>query len=115
MARMSDQIEGVARQGVGRIQDAVGGLTGDAKTQIKGKLNEAAGSVQSAYGQAKDQARGAVNHAKGRAEDTLDDIEQYLRDRPFTAIGIGVGLGLLLAHMLGGGRKTIYLRERARP
>ncbi len=46
-----ERIEGVLRQGAGRVQDAVGGLTGDAKTQAKGKLNQAAGALQDTYGQ----------------------------------------------------------------
>ncbi|MHB8285892.1 MAG: CsbD family protein, partial [Caulobacteraceae bacterium] len=36
----SDRIEGTKNQVVGHLQDAVGGLTDDDKTQAKGKLNE---------------------------------------------------------------------------
>jgi uncharacterized protein YjbJ (UPF0337 family) len=111
---MSDRIKGAARRGVGRLQDAVGGLTGDGTTQINGKLNEAAGALQSAYGQAAEQAQKTLEQTRGKAEHTYSDLDRYLRDRPLTGVGIGIGIGLLLAHVLGGGRKTVYIRERPR-
>lgn len=52
-----DRVEGAFRNVAGKVQDAVGGLTGDAKTQIEGKASQVAGKVQRAYGEAADQAR----------------------------------------------------------
>ena len=49
-----DRIKGAVRTVGGRIEDAVGGLTGDTGTQIEGKLDQGAGKVQSAFGSAKD-------------------------------------------------------------
>jgi uncharacterized protein YjbJ (UPF0337 family) len=54
---MDDQVMGMAQQGMGRVQDAVGGLTGDAKTQAKGKLNEVAGAAREGFGHLKDGVR----------------------------------------------------------
>ena len=52
---MSDeQIYGATRNGLGHLQDAAGGLTGDDRLQARGKLNRAAGSLQSALGKVKD-------------------------------------------------------------
>ena len=42
----TDRIAGAVRNSAGHVQDAVGGLAGDAKTQLRGKLNEAAGAAQ---------------------------------------------------------------------
>ena len=58
---MDDQVVGIARQGLGRMQDAVGGLTGDAALQGKGKINEAAGAAQHAFGEAKSSLLEAVD------------------------------------------------------
>ena len=49
-----NRIKGAARNVEGRIEDAVGGLTGDTGTQFEGKLDQGAGKVQSAFGSAKD-------------------------------------------------------------
>jgi len=95
------------KNGVGRVQDAVGGLTGDTRTQLKGKLNEAAGSLQDAYGQVKGQAADALD----QAQDVLEDLEVFVREQPFAAAAIGIGVGLVLGMLLRGGRKVVYVRK----
>jgi uncharacterized protein YjbJ (UPF0337 family) len=55
-----NEVEGVARDFGGKIQDAVGGLTGDASIQAKGKWNQAAGKVQKTFGEASDELRDNV-------------------------------------------------------
>ena len=45
----------------GSVKDAVGGATGDTRTQAEGKMDKAKGSAQSAMGGAKDAARDAAN------------------------------------------------------
>ena len=106
-----DRIEGAAKQGLGRLQDAAGGLVGSDKTQAKGKLNEATGSLQNAYGQVKDQASDVLDQAKDQAQDTYDQLESFVREQPFAAAAVGVGVGLVLGLMLRGGRKTVYVRK----
>jgi uncharacterized protein YjbJ (UPF0337 family) len=100
-----DRIEGTARKGFGHIQDAVGGLTGDAKTQAKGKLNETVGGVQNAFGKAKDTAADGYNRARGQVEDTYGQIDRVLRDQPLLGIGVGLALGALIGLLLGEARR----------
>jgi uncharacterized protein YjbJ (UPF0337 family) len=109
---MSDRIEGAAREGLGRVQDGIGGLTGDGKTQAKGKVNEAVGSLQSAYGRATERAQQALGQTRDRAETAYSDVDGYLRRQPLVGLGIGVGVGLLLALILQARSQTIYVRER---
>jgi uncharacterized protein YjbJ (UPF0337 family) len=52
-----DRIFGTARNVGGKIEEGVGRLTGDARTQIQGKLDQAAGAAQDLYGQTADAAR----------------------------------------------------------
>ena len=52
-----DRISGTARNAGGKIEEGVGRLTGDARTQIQGKLDQAAGAAQDLYGQTADAAR----------------------------------------------------------
>ena len=47
-----NQVKGAAKQVKGRIQNAVGGITGDTSQQIKGKAKELEGKVQSKIGDA---------------------------------------------------------------
>jgi uncharacterized protein YjbJ (UPF0337 family) len=57
---VQDQVEGAAQTVVGKVQDAVGALTGDASTQAEGKARQALGSLQQSYGQTLDNVRAAV-------------------------------------------------------
>jgi uncharacterized protein YjbJ (UPF0337 family) len=92
-----ERIEGVLRKGVGQVQDAVGGLAGDAKTQAKGKLNQAAGAVQDTYGQ-------VLNLVTDNAQDAFDELQAFVKARPFAAVGAGVVLGLLAGLLVARGR-----------
>ena len=55
-----DRIEGVAKQAKGSIKEAVGKITGDAKTEAEGQAEKATGKVQNAAGSTKDAVRDAV-------------------------------------------------------
>jgi uncharacterized protein YjbJ (UPF0337 family) len=52
-----DRVVGAAHQAKGAVKEAVGKVTGDAKTQAEGATEKAAGKVQNAVGGAKDAAR----------------------------------------------------------
>lgn len=45
-----DELTGAGQEAVGRVKDAVGGLTGDTSTQIDGKVDEASGKPKAQYG-----------------------------------------------------------------
>jgi len=57
---VQDQVEGSAQTVVGRVQDAVGGLTGDASLQAEGKVRQTLGTIQRNYGETIDNVREAV-------------------------------------------------------
>ena len=106
-----DRIEGAAKQGVGKIQDAAGGLLGSDRTQLRGKTNQAAGAAQNAYGQLKDQAGDVLDQVRDQAEDVYDQLKSFVRDQPMAALAVGAGVGLVLGLMLRGGRKVVYVRK----
>ena len=106
-----ERFEGAARNGLGRMQDAFGGLVGDAKTQAEGKLNQAVGSMQNAYGKAMDQADDALGDVQGHAEAILGDLQAYVREKPLLSLGIAMMAGALAWQLIGGGRKVIYVRK----
>ena len=74
----SNRPEGFLRSLAGRLQDAVGGLAGDAPAQVRGRADQAAGQVQDAYGEA------------------LDYVERVASSRPLLAVATGVGVGFVL-------------------
>ena len=78
-----NRAEGTARNFGGRVQDAVGAVTGDTATQARGQMNRAAGIAQNAYGQA------------------VDEVRSFASDQPIVALlsamSLGIVIGLLLA------------------
>ena len=78
MEGLGNRAEGLGRTVTGRVQDAVGGLTGDNNTQMRGKVNEAAGKAQDMYGQA------------------VDEVKNFTSDQPMAAMLLSVGFGFLL-------------------
>ena len=87
-----DRISGTARNVGGKIEEGVGRLTGDARAQIQGKLDQAAGAAQDLYGQTADAAR-----------DTAATFDKWLRrtieTQPSTAAIVALGIGWLLGRM----------------
>lgn len=51
---MNDRVEGAAREFGGRVQEGVGNVAGDTKTQAEGLYNQAAGQAQQAAAQFSD-------------------------------------------------------------
>ncbi len=84
-----NEIEGAVTEGVGKLKDAAGGLTGDTSTQAEGKIDQLQGKVQSEYGDLLEQAR-----------DQFEDVTALMRDQPLAAIGIAAGVGFLLGWLL---------------
>lgn len=91
-----NRVEGTVRNIGGKVQEGVGRVTGDAKTQAEGAINQAAGAAQDLYGQAKDTAANAADAAL----DTAASLEVWLRrtieTQPYTTALIALGIGWLL-------------------
>ncbi|SHK42374.1 Uncharacterized conserved protein YjbJ, UPF0337 family [Roseomonas rosea] len=73
----SDRIIGAGKQAAGEVQEGIGSLVGDKRTQGRGQANQARGEVQNQIGQ----------------------LEDYIRDQPLTAAAIAVGFGWLLGRL----------------
>ncbi|MDB5590456.1 CsbD family protein [Enterovirga sp.] len=74
----SDRVAGTAKKMGGQAESALGGLTGDAKTQAEGRSAEAQGTVQAAYGQAREAVQDYAEQAQGLAEDAYEQGRRYL-------------------------------------
>jgi uncharacterized protein YjbJ (UPF0337 family) len=106
-----DRIAGSAKDFAGKVEDTLGDVAGDAKTQAAGKVREATGTAQNLYGQAKDAARDAtdatVSYAKDAYEnsgDTLRDgsraLAQKVQENPLGALLVAGGIGFALAMLM---------------
>jgi uncharacterized protein YjbJ (UPF0337 family) len=77
---MSDnEIKGVGQEAVGHVKDAVGGLTGDASTQVDGKVDQAAGKFRAQFGDTVDDLANKASDFASRAGSTARDTADAVR------------------------------------
>jgi uncharacterized protein YjbJ (UPF0337 family) len=78
-----NRVAGTARNVVGKAEEAIGSVTGDAATQVSGAARQAMGEVQNMYGQA------------------VDSVRSYTNEAPLTALLVAGGIGMALGILLG--------------
>lgn len=81
--------QGAANTTAGKVQDAIGALRGDLKMQAEGKIRQVRGAAQEAYGKVSE-----------RAQVTRSDADEFIRTRPYEALAIAAGVGLLLGLLI---------------
>jgi uncharacterized protein YjbJ (UPF0337 family) len=94
-----DRVAGTATNLGGKVQQGIGRVTGDTKTQVEGVMNQAAGAAQDLYGQAKDSASDAAQAVRKGAVDAEDYIRQLIEKRPYTVALAALCAGWLLGRM----------------
>lgn len=82
------RFKGAARQMRGEVEDAVGGLAGDAKLQAQGKFDRAAGAIQEGYGV-----------AMHDLQDFTDRLRLRTREQPLVALLAAVAIGYLIGRV----------------
>jgi uncharacterized protein YjbJ (UPF0337 family) len=93
-----DRIAGTVRNLGGKVQEGVGKVTGSAKTEAQGLMNQAAGAVQNAYGQAADAAAEGAETVKQAAIEGHDVLKKFIEDNPHTAALIAIGIGFFIGY-----------------
>ena len=106
----TNRITGAAKEIGGKMQGAVGDLTGSHHDALEGRAREAAGRAENLYGQAKDAVRHAADEAYDYAEDAYAEGRRALREGHDRAVDwphasllvaglVGFGLGLLVSRL----------------
>ena len=87
-----NRISGTAKNIGGKIEQGAGAVAGDVKTQLQGKLDQAAGTAQDLYGQAADTVReSAAGFDKW--------IRTTIETQPYTAAAVALGIGWLVGRL----------------
>ncbi|MCJ2081788.1 CsbD family protein [Methylobacterium sp. J-090] len=81
----TDRITGAAKELGGKVQGAVGDLTGSRRDSVEGRAREAQGAAENLYGQAKDTVRDGVD----QVADTARDLGGKVRDTVGNLVGSG--------------------------
>ncbi len=97
---MTDQrIEGTATELEGKARNGLGRLTGDARLQLDGRLNEVKGKALDAYGRVIDGLDGLVEKAPLEYRDNARKGLDFARRKPLLTTGIVAGLAVLLSSL----------------
>jgi uncharacterized protein YjbJ (UPF0337 family) len=94
-----DRVMGTARNLGGKVQEGIGRVTGDTKSQAEGVMNQAAGAAQNLYGQARDTAADTAQAVRRGAVDAEDYIRHTIEKRPYTVALAALCVGWLLGRM----------------
>lgn len=77
-----EQVEGVAEKVAGKAQSAVGRLIEDPALEAEGEGHQAAGQLTKSYG------------------DALNNVSNFVREKPITALAIGAAITLVVSRLL---------------
>jgi uncharacterized protein YjbJ (UPF0337 family) len=95
----SDRIEGAARSAGGKVEEGFGRMTGDLKSQVEGKMQQAAGAAQELYGQARETAGEAAAAVRRQATGLEETIRDTIETRPYTAVLLALAVGWFLGRL----------------
>jgi uncharacterized protein YjbJ (UPF0337 family) len=79
------RVEGAFQNVAGKVEDTVGGLTGDPRAQVRGKARQVAGEIEGVYGDVAD-----------RTSDLAAAVSQRVGQQPLTALLIAGVVGCML-------------------
>ena len=77
--------EGIMDEGVGRLKDAAGGLTGNMGMQAEGKVDQLSGMARQEFADLYEEGEGKVERAV-----------TFVRERPLFSLGIAAVLGTIV-------------------
>ena len=92
---LENKAEGLVEQGIGRVKDAAGGLTGDAGLQAEGKVDQLSGMARQEFAELYEETEGK-----------LEKAVTFVRERPLTSLGIAAAIGTRLALLFVPRRKS---------
>ncbi len=96
------EADGAAIQIEGRVQDIIG--------QVQDRVLDAADKVTAAATKLGDQARESYGQAAVRAKQVADEIDPFVKQKPYVALGLAAAGGLLFGLLFAGrGPKVVYV------
>jgi hypothetical protein len=109
---MSESTEGSNGAAWERVQDEAQARVEEAAARARGRLAEAAGSLEATYRQVSEDTARLMHDAKDQATQRYAELEARIKEQPIVGVGLGVLIGLVLAITLSSGPRTVVIRER---
>jgi uncharacterized protein YjbJ (UPF0337 family) len=125
----NENLEGRAKQAFGKGEEALGEVTGDPGMKFEGERRQFSGQAERAFGAAKeglnraakqarsvasiagDRASDVYGHAANRAQVASESVQQFVDERPYSALAVAAFAGLLLGALIfATGPRVYYLK-----
>ncbi len=94
-----DKIVGKAKAIGGKAEESLGHVTGNARLEAKGVVNEIKGKVQQAYGQARDAFKDSADATKENVANINEHARHAIAGTPYISViatfMLGIAFGLL--------------------
>jgi uncharacterized protein YjbJ (UPF0337 family) len=94
-----NRLSGTAKNIGGKLEEGIGQVTGDTKTQAEGIARQVSGTAQDLYGQARDTASDIAGAARGTASSFEKLLRNTIETQPYTSALVALGIGWLLGRM----------------
>jgi uncharacterized protein YjbJ (UPF0337 family) len=94
-----NRLSGTAKNIGGKLEEGIGQVTGDTKTQAEGIARQVSGAAQDLYGQARDAASDVAGTARGTASSFEKLLRNTIETQPYTSALVALGIGWLLGRM----------------
>jgi len=79
---------------------------------LRGKAERAAGEAKASFRRLKDEAMENYETLKSGTFERVAAVDEFVRERPYVAVGLAVLAGMLVTHLLRShGPKVIYIRD----
>ena len=96
-----DPFSGTGKNFSGQVEEGFGRVTGDVKTEVEGKMMQAADAAQNLYGQAKEAAGDVARSVQEQAAPLEEFLRNAIETQPYTAVAVALGLGWFIGRMGG--------------
>ncbi|QDH14780.1 CsbD family protein [Oecophyllibacter saccharovorans] len=83
------KVEGLFKDAAGHVKEAAGNLTGDAKLQATGKMDQLAGKAERDFADLYD-----------AGETRIEAATAFIQERPLVSLGIATVVGLIVGGLL---------------
>ena len=93
------------------IRPGVGSAIDDTSNKVQTLIGKAADQASASVGKLSDQAKNVYGRAAQTTQKAKDVVDPFVQERPYVALGLAAGAGLLLGLLLSGrGSRVIYVR-----
>lgn len=89
------------KEDLARLQEDVTGLTSRIRENATEQIEGTQSAIREDIRNAREKLKAKIAHARGRGRRAVEEVEETISERPFTSIAAAVGIGFVIAKLMG--------------